>query len=213
VTRLLYVQASPREAESESIQLAETYLSALRERNPDLDVDTIALWDAFLPAFDHDKVAAKTKVVVGEEFDDVQRQAWDEVKAIAERFIAADRYLFAVPMWNGGIPYRLKHYIDIVHQPGLTWTLDPQRGYIGLLTGKHATLALTSGVYSQGVAKEFGVDHHSTYLHDWLREAGVSEIDDIRFQPTLLTVDPAGGREKAQARAVELAHLHGRVTA
>jgi FMN-dependent NADH-azoreductase len=213
VTRLLYVQASPRESESQSIHLAETYLSALRQTNPDLDVDMIELWDAFLPAFDHDKAAAKMKVIAGQEFDDAQRQAWDEVTAIAARFISADRYLFAVPMWNGGIPYRLKHYIDIIHQPGLTWTLDPQRGYTGLLTGKHATLALTSGVYSQGVAKEFGVDHHSTYLHDWLREAGVTEVDDIRFQPTLLTPDPAGGRREAEARAVELARRHGRLAA
>jgi FMN-dependent NADH-azoreductase len=66
-----------------------------------------------------------------------------------------------------------------------------------------------SGVYSQGVAPEFGVDHHSTYLRDWLTQAGVTEIDEIRFQPTLLTADPAESFRNACASAVELARAHG----
>jgi LacI family transcriptional regulator len=34
------------------------------------------------------------------------------------RFLAADRLLFSVPMWNAGIPYVLKQFIDVVSQPG-----------------------------------------------------------------------------------------------
>jgi hypothetical protein len=30
--------------------------------------------------------------------------------------------------WNSGIPYRLKQYIDLIHQPGVLWTLDPRPG-------------------------------------------------------------------------------------
>ena len=60
--------------------------------------------------------------------------------------------MLAVPMWNGGIPYRLKQYIDIIHQPGLLFGLDPAKGYFGLLQGKRAVLALTSGAYSPAAA-------------------------------------------------------------
>ena len=52
-----------------------------------------------------------------------------------------------------GIPYRLKQYIDLIHQPGLLWTLNPETGYHGLLDNKHATLALTAGVYFPGVRR------------------------------------------------------------
>src|ERR1700687_5195875 len=191
MTKLLFLQGSPRNGESQSVQLAQAYLEALCSLNPDLEVDTLELWDTDLPAFDGDKAAAKMTILAGEQHTETQRTAWSEILAIADRFIAADRYLIASPMWNSGIPYRLKQYIDLIHQPGVLWTLDPDPGYPGLLKDKHATLALTSGVYSQGVAPEFGVVHHSPYLRAWLTQAGATEIDEIRFQPTMLTADPA----------------------
>ncbi len=212
MTNLLFIEASPRGGESKSIQIAETYLSVLLANNPDLDVDRLKLWEADLPAFDGDKVAAKMNVIVGQEQNAAQKTAWDQIVEIANRFIAADRYLFAVPMWNGGIPYRLKHYVDLIHQPGLLWGLKPDTGYFGLLSGKHATVALTSGAYAPSFpAPAFGVDHQSTYVRDWLTQAGVTEIDELRFQPTLLTTDAVGDLEKAKHRAVELAERHGRV--
>lgn len=151
-------------------------------------------------------------ILSGKDQDAVQRSAWDQVVAIAQRFISADRYLFAVPMWNSGIPYRLKQYIDLIRQPGLLWGLNPDTGYYGLLTDKHATLTLTSGVYGEHVAMPaFGVDHHSTYLRDWLNQAGVTQIDMVRFQPSMVTADPAGEFENARERAVQLAKTHGQI--
>jgi FMN-dependent NADH-azoreductase len=212
MAKLLYIQASPRRADSKSIQIADAYLDALRTNNPDLTVDTIELWDAILPAFDGDKAAAKMNIITGQAQSGAQKTVWDEVVEIAGRFIAADRYLFAVPMWNGGIPYRLKHYIDLIHQPGLLWGLNPQTGYFGLLKDKYATVALTSGAYAPHFpSPAFGVDHHSTYLRDWLNQAGVTVIDELRFQPSLLTQDPAGDLRQAEQRAASLAQTHGRV--
>ena len=212
MTKLLFVHASPRKADSKAIQIAETYLESLHSNNPGLEVDTLDLWNVDLPVFDGNKVAAKMNVIVGQAQSQAQKTAWDQIVEIASRFISADRYLFAVPMWNGGIPYRLKHYIDLIHQPGLLWGLNPDTGYFGLLKDKHATLALTSGAYAQDFpSPAFGVDHHSTYLRDWLNQAGVTEIDELRFQPSLLTKDPAGDLEKANQRGVELAKAHGRV--
>lgn len=57
----------------------------------------------------------------------------------------------------------------------------------------------------------FGVDLHSTYMHAWLNQAGVSKIDEIRFQPTLLTQDPAGDFQRAKQAAVDLAGTNGSV--
>ncbi|MUM33429.1 NAD(P)H-dependent oxidoreductase, partial [Mycolicibacterium sp. CBMA 361] len=198
MTKLLYIQASPRNSDSTSSRIATAYLDALTAANPDLEVDALDLWDTELPAFDGDKAAAKMNVIKGAAQDGTGQTAWDEIVAVAERFMAADRYLIAAPMWNSGIPYRLKHYIDLVHQPGMLWSLDPQSGYVGLLKGKHATLALTSGVYAQGVAEPaFGVDHHAAYLRMWLNQAGIQQVDELRFQPTMLTENPAGDLDRA----------------
>jgi FMN-dependent NADH-azoreductase len=212
MTKLLFVQASPRGGQSKSIQVAEAYLDALRTANPGLEVDTLPLWETDLPVFDGDKAAAKINVMLGQDHDAVQKTAWDQIGEVANRFIRADRYLFAVPMWNSGIPYRLKHYIDVIHQPGLLWGLKPESGYFGLLANKHATLVMTAGAYAETLpSPAYGVDHQSTYLKAWLNQAGVTAIDEVRFQPTMLTKDPASDFERAKATATTLAKTHGRV--
>ena len=208
--RLLFVQASPRGTESKSNQIAEAYLTALREQSTDLVVDVLPLWSTRLPTFDGDKVSAKIAILQGKQHTSDEKTAWDQIVEIAGRFIQADRYLLAVPMWNSGIPYPLKHYIDVIHQPGLLWGLDPHSGYFGLLKNKRATLVLTAGAYSPSApSPAFGLDHHSTYLRDWLNQAGVTAIDEVRFEPTLLTLDPVGDFEQAKRTAVALAVAHG----
>jgi FMN-dependent NADH-azoreductase len=206
MSKLLYIKASPRGASSRSSAIADAYLAVLRERLPDLVVDTLELAQQAIPAFDGDKVAAKMAVLIGQSHEGRRKTAWDEITTVANRFIAADRYLFAVPMWNGGIPYRLKQYIDVIHQPGLLWGLDPKTGYFGLLKDKKAVLALTSGAYGPSMpSPAFGIDHHSTYLKAWLNQAGVTDIADIRFQPTLLNPDPEASFKAAVAVAQSLA--------
>ena len=43
------------------------------------------------------------------------------------------------------IPYKLKHYIDIVTQPGLSWSYTPEEGIVALMGGKEATVVYASG--------------------------------------------------------------------
>lgn len=202
MTRLLFIKASPRGSASRSVAVAESYLAALLAKHPATEVDGLDLWEADLPPFDGNRANAKLNVITGGAQSDSQRTQWDEITAIAQRFIAADHYLFAVPMWNGGIPYRLKQYIDIIHQPGLLFGLKPESGYFGLLQNKRATLVYTSGAFSPAApSPAFGVDHHATYLRAWLNQAGVTAIEEIRYQPTLLTADPEGTFAAAKADA------------
>lgn len=202
MTKLLYIKASPRGAESKSTAVADAYLDAFQGKHPDAQVDVLDLASETLPDFDGNKAAAKMAVITGQDHDGSQKTAWDEITAISKRFAAADIYLFAVPMWNGGIPYKLKQFIDIIHQPGLTFGLDPEKGYFGLLTDKKAVLVLTSGAFGPAMpSPAFGTDHHSTYLKAWLNQAGVADIVEVRFQPTLLTADPEGDFAAAVAAA------------
>lgn len=206
MSKLLFIKASPRGADSRSVAVAEAYLARLKAGDPRLVVDTIDLWKENLPAFDGNKANAKLALITKQSHTREQKTAWDQITAIATRFIAADHYLFAVPMWNGGIPYRLKHYIDIIHQPGLLFGMNQATGYFGLLKNKKATLVLTSGAYSPSApSPAFGVDHHATYLRAWLNQAGVSDIEEIRYQPTVLAADPAKGLATATAEARALA--------
>ena len=84
--------------------------------------------------------------------------------------------------------------------------LDPEKGYFGLLENKQATLVYTSGAFSPGVPGDaFGVDHQSTYMTAWLNQAGVTDISEIRYQPTILTTDSEGDFARAKAAAAALA--------
>ncbi|MHB1200044.1 MAG: FMN-dependent NADH-azoreductase [Polaromonas sp.] len=199
--KLLFVKGSPRAEKSTSGRVAESLLNAYRARNPGAEIDELDLWAEPLPEFDGDKAAAKMSFFGEGTLDGVRKTAWDEIVAITQRFASADDYLFTVPMWNGGIPYRLKLYIDIIMQPGLLFGFDPGTGYSGLLKGKRATAVYTSGVYSPGVPPAFGTDHHSVYFDAWLRSIGISDVATVRYQPTLLTADPAAGLVVAQQDA------------
>ena len=200
--KLLFVKGSPRGEQSTSARVAESFLTAYRTKNPNAEIDEIDLWQEALPEFNGDSAAAKMSFFGEGTLDGVRKTAWDRIVSLTQRFTSADDYLFTVPMWNGGIPYRLKLYIDIMTQPGLLFGFDPVAGYSGLLQGKRATAIYTSGVYAPGVPLAFGVDFHSTYFNDWLRFIGISEVATVRYQPTLLTNDPAAGLVAAREEAV-----------
>lgn len=206
MTQLLHVIGSPRQAQSRSALIAGPLIDSWRASDPGLSVDTLDLWREPLPEFDGHYAAAKMAVITGVALDAQTQPAWHTIEQIVARFMAADAYLFTVPMWNGGIPYRLKHYIDLLMQPKLLFSFDPVSGYRGLLQGKRAATIYTSGVFEPGVPAAFGQDFHSTYLEWWLTAIGIRRIETVRYQPTLRTADP----EQRLQQAINDARLAAR---
>lgn len=204
MSKILQIIASPRGVDSKSNALSEAYLKRLKEKDQNTTVDTIELWQENLPEFDANKAAAKMTFFWDGEMNENKKSAWDNVVEITQRFIDADHYVFALPMWNGGIPYKMKQYIDIITQPGLLFGFDPEKGYFGLLENKKATAFYTSGVYVPGVAPEYGADYHSNYFNWWLNMIGVNDIEEVRFQPSLLTENPQKDFEDALKQSMQL---------
>ncbi len=187
MTKVLNIIASPRGEKSKSSTLAKAYLQNL---NSNATIDTLELWKENLPEFEANKAAAKMTFFGDGEMDENKRNAWRNITDITLRFTAANHYVFSIPMWNGGIPYKLKQYIDIITQPGLLFGFDPENGYSGLLEEKKATVIYTSGVFSPGADPKYGTDYHSNYFNWWLNMIGIKDIEEIRFQPSLLTANP-----------------------
>jgi FMN-dependent NADH-azoreductase len=201
MTHLLHISASPRGAASESLQIAEHFLDAVRDVRPNVEIDTFNLWDGTLPPFGPAAAGAKMAVFAGQTPTGEQAAAWQAAKDTFDRFAAADEYLFTVPMWNHGIPYILKQFIDVVSQPGMVFAFDPDAGYTGLLTGKKAAVIHTSAVYGPGRPPSFGEDFQAPYLDSWLRWIGIDDITTVEFRPNLATADAATDRERAHAVA------------
>jgi FMN-dependent NADH-azoreductase len=201
MTRLLHISASPRGDASESLAIAGHFLDAVRDVRPEVQIDTFDLWDGTLPQFGPAAAGAKMAVFAGRTPTGEQAAAWQAAKDTFERFDEADEYLFTVPMWNHGVPYILKQFIDVVSQPGMVFGFDPEAGYTGLLTGKKAAVIYTSAVYGPGRPPSFGDDFQAPYVHSWLRWTGIEDITSLGFRPNLVTADADTGRQQAHAEA------------
>lgn len=200
MARLLYIEASPRKERSTSIRVAREFLDVYRDVHPGDTVETLDLWREELPPFDGEMIEAKYAVLHGQAHSPAQAAAWRIVAAAADRFKAGDRYLFSLPMWNFGVPYRLKHYIDVITQPGLTFSFSAGQGYKGLVTGRPAIVIYArGGEYADGATS---YDFQKPYLELWLRFIGFTEIHSIVAEPTL--GDPRKA-DQARSKAIELA--------
>ena len=113
MARLLYVEASPRKDRSISSAATSAFLEAYQAAHPDDVIDILDIWSADLPALDQDALDAKYAGLSGQDRTPSQEAAWAGLKSYADRFRAADKILISVPMWNFGIPYRLKQLIDV----------------------------------------------------------------------------------------------------
>ncbi len=205
MTTLLHIAASPRSEKSESLALAETFLDTYRDVNTDHTVETWNLWDGSLPEFGPAAAAAKMAVFAGADLNSESAAAWRDVTETFARFAAADRYLFSVPMWNASVPYKLKQLIDVVSQPGMVFSFDPEDGYTGLLHGKQAAVIYTAAIYGPGRGPAFGADFQAPFFRDWLNWAGITDVAEVAFRPNIATADADAGREQAQRDARLLA--------
>jgi len=203
--KLLYVEASPLKNASHSISVAAAFLEAYQQAHPQDEIDRIDVWSEPLPPFDGRTIEAKFAVLRLQQFTQEQFQRWDAVRQVSKRFNAADKYVFSVPMWNFGIPYALKHYIDVVTLPGENWKWSRARGYETLLSGKKALLIYTSANDYTQAANPMS-DFQKPYMRRWLRFIGVEDVQEISVAPTL--ADPAAvaqSRTAAIREATELA--------
>jgi len=205
MSKLLHLSASPRGTASESLAIAATFVDTFSDVRPDIAVEHWDLWDGTLPPFGAAAAGAKMSIFAGQEPAGEQAAAWVAVHRTFERFAAADYYLFSVPMWNHGVPYILKQFIDVVSQPGLVFGFDGNTGYTGLVTGKKAVVVYTSAVYGDDRGPQFGVDFQAPYFNDWLRWAGITDVTQITFRPNLAVDDPVPGRQAAHAAARDAA--------
>ncbi len=185
MSKLLHIEASPRGKRSASISVAQNFLDVYRAKHPGDTIVTLDLWHTKLPEFDGATIDAKYAVIHSQSLGSDEAKAWQAVTKVANDFKSADKYLFSLPMWNFGIPYKLKHFIDVLVQPGLAFKFTPGEGYKGLVTGKSAVaIYARGGAYGPGSGAE-GYDSQSAYLRQILGFIGITGIQEIFVEPTM----------------------------
>ncbi|NBB12658.1 FMN-dependent NADH-azoreductase [Pseudomonas sp. SLFW] len=196
---LLYIESSPRKQRSATIEVAKAFIDAWQAQHAIATVDTLDVWNEPLPAFDGATLDAKYAGIQGVERTPEQAAAWARISELAERFVKADIILFGVPMWNFGIPYTLKHLIDVVSQKDLLFTFD-ERGLNGLLGGRKVVVIAARG------APLDRAEHQIAYMTTWSEMVGIDEQFNIVIEKTLLGPDvDAESRQTATKAAIDLA--------
>ena len=204
--RINYIECSPRGKRSHSTKIAEVYIEQTKKNIPNLELNHINPWSLNLPEFDGDMLNAKYSVISGTDPSADEVSAWSDVKNIFDEFNNADHYLFSVPMWNFNIPYKLKHYIDIITQPGMSWSYSPEDGYKGLMTDKTATVIYATGDgYGEGTGFE-SFDMQKPYVNLWLTFLGFKKIERVVVDRTLFDAETA--EKNALDVALKLANIN-----
>ena len=206
MAKLLYLEASPRKSRSSSIAVARMFLDVYQSAHPGDEVETWDLWDTTLPEFDGDTIDAKYQILHGLDHTAEQHAAWQAVTDIFHRFNSADKYLISLPMWNFGVPYKLKHFFDVITQPGLAFSFSPESGYKGLVAGKPVAVIYARGGEYTSSDQARRLDFQKPYLETLLGFIGFTEFHSVVVEPTLGAKDQVDGAKYAAAeKAKEIA--------
>ena len=177
--RILHIIGSPRTSISASREVCETFLANLAIRYPQAEVDTLDIWSDWIPEFDEEIMNAKYAHLSATPLTPRQESAWATIAPLAERFRQADLIVIGVPMWNFGIPYRLKMLIDVVSQKDYLFRFD-EGGFRGMASGR-ALLVCSRGInYATGSdTPEAEFDYQKSYMTLWLKFIGVHDVRTI----------------------------------
>ena len=198
MSKLLYIQSSPRGERSYCIRAADAFIEAYKKGHPDDEIVTINVFDENIPAFVGSTIQAKYAIMHGQKHSKEQLQAWKKVEKIIEQFKSFDKYVLAVPMWNFSIPYRLKQYIDNLVQPGYTFTYSQEKGYEGLAGGKPLLVVYSRGGQYQAGSDAEAIDLQKKYIELIFGFIGFQGFKSVIVEPTL-----QGGPDTAQEKLAE----------
>lgn len=211
MTTLLHIECSPRKQRSASLEIARQFIARYQQNAPDTQVVTLDLWALDLPEFDGPVMDAKYAGIAGTPLSAEQSAAWATLTALAAHLHQADVLVFSVPLWNFAIPYKLKHFIDVVSQKDVLFEFSPEHGLRGLLHNKIAVNVYARGMDFSAPGAQ-AMDFQKPYLEAWLGFIGVSEVHSLYVEKTILgpEVDQASRLESA-GLALKLADRLGTV--
>ncbi|GAA0728726.1 NAD(P)H-dependent oxidoreductase [Dactylosporangium roseum] len=180
---LFRLDASIRVAGSVSRALADTAEHAWRAERADAIVTRRDLGLRPLPA---DAWTSLTRTRLDPSAPPAPEAAAALVTELGAELLAADAYVFGVPLYNWNLPAQVKTWIDLL-------LLHPDLGPQGdqPLAGRPAVLALSrGGGYGPGTPKE-GWDHVTPYLGRILGEVFGLDLHVAEAELTLADVSPA----------------------
>lgn len=199
--RLLHIVSTPRGLASNTVRVSSVLLEELHAKYDELSVRTLDLFTADLPSVAGRNIESKYMLMTGQAIEESAQPSWKQIEKNIEQFLDADVYLLTVPMWNFGIPYALKYYIDAIVQPGYLFRYDEEGRPQGLVKGKRMIcVSSRGGDYSGGPLQAF--DFVENYLRTIFGFVGITDITFFNVQPMDVSLDARKAAIKNAIREV-----------
>jgi FMN-dependent NADH-azoreductase len=214
MTHILHIMGSPRTNDTASGEVARTYINAYASNAANCEIDTLDVWKEHLPDFDEEVMNAKYAGIYGQALTERQQHAWATLAPLVERIVGADVIVLSVPMWNFGIPYRLKHFIDLVSQKDYLFRFD-ETGFSGMANAKVVLVCSRGLNFATGTdTPEAEFDYQKSYMLMWLKFIGLADIETITLEQLVFGSEAdASARAGANEIAVQLAARHSQALA
>lgn len=206
MSKVLHVIATPRGEDSRTLKVTEAFFEGLENNDPDCRVDTLDVTKEELPQMTVKAVNGKYVLLGGKDLPEDLKPAWAGIIKHIERFLSADGYVISSPMWNFSVPYYLKHYIDVILQPGYLFRYT-EKGPEGLVKNKKMIIITSRGGDYSLDSPFHSYDFQEPYLRAVFGLAGVTDITFINSQP-MDSLGPETQRQKIDA-AREIAKKAG----
>ncbi|MEH6949682.1 FMN-dependent NADH-azoreductase [Bacillus sp. JJ634] len=178
MSKVLLIKANDRPADQAiSTKMYETFVNTFKEANPNEDITELDLFTLNLPYFGHTAISGGYKRGQGLELTAEEAKAADVVEQYLNQFLAAEKVVFAFPLWNFTVPAPLITYISYLSQSGKTFKYTPE-GPVGLAGDKKVVLLNARGSdYStpQMNSVEMAVNYVKVMLNFW----GISSPETV----------------------------------
>jgi FMN-dependent NADH-azoreductase len=195
MTHILHLDASPRGDRSISRTLSKEFIANWKATYPSDTVTYRDLGHHPVPLIDEPWIAAAYSAP--DQHTPEQAAAIRPSNELVNEFLAADRYVFAVPMYDFSIPANFKAYLDQIVRPGRTFSVD-ETGYKGMVHNKKMTIITAQGgTYPEG-SSTHAYDLQTPYLKLIFGFIGITEIDFVHADSLALGDD---ARDLAIAKA------------
>lgn len=198
MTHILHLDASPRGDRSVSRTLAKEFITDWKAAHPN---DTVTYRD-----LGHHPVPFVTEAWIAGAYTPPDQHSPESVEAmrisneLVDEFLAADRYVFSIPMYNFSIPANFKAYLDQVVRVGRTFSVEADGSYKGLVTGKKLLIITARGGSYPKDTPYYAYDMQEPYLRLIFGFIGIADVEVIHAD-NLMGGDDAHQQAIAKAQA------------
>jgi FMN-dependent NADH-azoreductase len=169
---LLLIKTSIFSDDGQSSRLAERFVAAWRESNPNATVRVRDLAKDPVPHIDAGRFSAF--LAKPAERTSEQQAVVDYSDELIDELKDADVVVFGLPMYNFGVPSTLKAYFDHVARAGVTFRYT-EKGAVGLITARKIYVFAARGGLYAGTPR----DTQTQYVRDFLAFLGMNEVEFI----------------------------------